>query len=111
MAVGGFFCSYEKTHCIFIFERASGRIVKRVSEFPRHVRRLAWSADGKVVAAGMGGKAGIRLLRTADWSELGRELITTHTSARFRSAAVVSLRLQAGTARYAFTATTPTGSR
>ena len=71
VAVGGFFCSYEKNHCIFIFERASGRIVKRVSEFPRHVRRLAWSADGTVVAAGMGGKAGIRLLRTADWSELG----------------------------------------
>ena len=73
VAVGGYFCSYEKTHCIFIFERASGRIVKRVSEFPRHVRRLAWSADGTVVAAGMGGKAGIRLLRTADWSELGRD--------------------------------------
>jgi WD40 repeat protein len=33
VAVGGFFCSYEKTHCIFIFERASGRIVKRVSGF------------------------------------------------------------------------------
>ena len=73
IAVGGIFCRYEKTFCVFIFERASGRVVKRITGFTHPVRRLAWSPDGATVAAGMGGKGGIRLLRTSDWTEVARD--------------------------------------
>jgi hypothetical protein len=73
IAVAGMFCRYERTFCVFVFERASGRIVKRITGFASNVRRLAWSPDGAVVAAGMGGKAGIRLLRTNDWTEIARD--------------------------------------
>jgi dipeptidyl aminopeptidase/acylaminoacyl peptidase len=74
IAVGGEFCkSYEGWYGAFIFDAASGRIVKRVTGFEARVGSLAWSPDGAVVAAALTGKGGLRLLRTSDWAEIGRD--------------------------------------
>jgi WD40 repeat protein len=74
IAIGGEFCKhYEGWYGAFIFDTASGRIAKRLTRFENRVTTLAWSPDGAVVAAGMRGRGGLRLLRTDDWSEIGRD--------------------------------------
>jgi len=74
IAAGGDTCkSYEKIFCLFIFNTASGGIVKRIIGFPNGITRLEWSPDGAVVAVGLGGEGGLRLLRAADWTELGAD--------------------------------------
>ncbi|MEW6667442.1 MAG: caspase family protein [Thermodesulfobacteriota bacterium] len=79
IAVAGQFCKpYEGSFGVFIFDTASGRIVKRITGFEAVVRTLAWSPDGAVVAAGMAGRGGLRLLRASDWSEIGRDTDYAH---------------------------------
>jgi hypothetical protein len=79
IAVGGHFCkSYEAWYGAFIFDTASGRIVKRLTGFEKRVRTLAWSPDGAVVAVGMGDRGGLRLFRASDWSEIGRDTDYAH---------------------------------
>ena len=74
IAVGGEFCKpYEGWHGAFIFDTASGRIVKRLTGFEARLNTLEWSPDGALVAAGMRGRGGLRLFRTSDWSEIGRD--------------------------------------
>jgi WD40 repeat protein len=74
IAVGGEFCKpYEGWYGAFIFDTASGRIVKRLTRFDDRVSALAWSPDGVVLAAGMRGRGGLRLLRSSDWAEIGRD--------------------------------------
>lgn len=73
IAVAGVFCRYEKTFCAFIFDRASGRIVKRLTGFERIARRVAWSPDGSLLAVGMANNGGVRLIRASDWQEIGRD--------------------------------------
>ena len=74
IVVAGEFCKpYEGSYGAFIFDTASGRIVKRLTGFDKKVVTLSWSPDGAVVAAGMKDRGGLRLLRTSDWSEIGRD--------------------------------------
>lgn len=74
IAAGGVTCrAYEKTFCLFIFNAASGAIARRIAGFPNGITRLEWSPDGTVVAVGLGAQGGLRLLRAADWTELGAD--------------------------------------
>lgn len=74
IVVAGEFCKpYEGSYGAFIFDTASGRIVKRLTGFDKKVVTLSWSPDGAVVAAGMKDRGGLRLLRVSDWSEIGRD--------------------------------------
>ena len=75
IAAGGMTCvSFEGLSCVYIFDAASGQIVKRVTGFVGFVRALEWSPDGATLAVGMGGKdgmGGVKLLRTDGWTEIG----------------------------------------
>jgi len=74
IAAAGDTCkSYETSYCAFVFDAASGAIVKRITGFKNGITRLDWSPDGAVLAAGMGSTGGIRLLHTTDWTELGAD--------------------------------------
>jgi WD40 repeat protein len=64
---------WEKSHSIYIFEVASGRLVRRVTGLPAVLNALAWSSDGRFVAAGLGGRSGISIFRTGDWQEAARD--------------------------------------
>jgi WD40 repeat protein len=63
----------EKGSSFYVFETATGRLVKRVGGFPEAVNRLAWSPDGHYVAAGLLGANGIRLFETREWHEVSRD--------------------------------------
>ena len=57
---------------VYIFDRLSGRIVQRLGPNPNVVNDLAFSADGKRLAAGFGA-GGLRVWNTADWSLTGSD--------------------------------------
>ena len=63
----------EKASSFYVFETATGRLVRRVGGLPEAVNRLAWSPDGRYVAAELLGANGIRLFETNEWREVSRD--------------------------------------
>jgi WD40 repeat protein len=64
---------WEKSDSIYVFDRASGSMVRRITGLPGAVENLACSADGRFVAAALLGKNGISVFRTDDWQEAVRD--------------------------------------
>ena len=62
-----------KGSSFYVFETATGRLLRRVGGLPEFVNRLAWSPDGRYVAAGLLGANGIRLFETTGWHEVARD--------------------------------------
>ena len=58
---------------IYIMERSSGRLAHRISGLPNVIKHLAWSRDGRYLAASVGGKNGIRVYETNGWSLVGQD--------------------------------------
>lgn len=61
---------WDKTHSVYIFERESGRLVRRLTGLPSVVNHLAVSHDGDYLAAAMG-EEGVRVWRLSDLSLVG----------------------------------------
>jgi WD40 repeat protein len=58
---------------IYLFNR-DGRLAKRIDGLPDGVAHLAFSSDGRWLAAGLGGANGIRVYdRRLDWAEAARD--------------------------------------
>ncbi len=73
VAVGGVTQVAEPGCSIYLFDRATGRMIKRISGLPSAITELAWSKDGKWLAAGIYGKNGIRLFRSDTWQLSGSD--------------------------------------
>ncbi len=93
VAAGGATCmSFEGTACVYIFDAASGQIVKRITGFAGIIKALEWSPDGATLAIGMGGTGGLKLLRAGTWTEIGGDadygapIATMHFDGRGRLA-------------------------
>ena len=63
-----------KGSSFYVFEAATGQLLRRVGGLPEFVNRLAWSPDGRYVAAGLLGANGIRLFETSEWREVARDV-------------------------------------
>jgi WD40 repeat protein len=61
VALGGFTGPPGEPKAIYLFDRASGRLLQRLSGLPNVVNHLAFSADGRRLAAALGGANGIRV--------------------------------------------------
>lgn len=61
---------WDQRCSIYLFQRASGRMLKRLSGLPNVINHLAWSPDGRSLAATLGAKNGVRLYRTRDFTAL-----------------------------------------
>ena len=73
VAVGGFGFSGED-NSIYLFDRASGKLAKRIAGLPTYsVVHLAYSSDGRYLAAALAGGSGIRVYRTSDNWEVARD--------------------------------------
>ncbi|MBV8588616.1 MAG: hypothetical protein JO212_00855, partial [Acetobacteraceae bacterium] len=74
VATGGS-TGFERDHTssFYIFETLTGRLVRRVGGLPEVVNRLAWSPDGRYVAAGLLGANGVRVFETNEWREVWRD--------------------------------------
>jgi WD40 repeat protein len=53
-------------HSIFLFDRVSGALTKRLSDLPDSVRHLAYSPNGQRLAASLSGSNGIRVFDTGN---------------------------------------------
>jgi WD40 repeat protein len=63
---------WDRDESIYLFARSTGRLLRRISGLPDIVKGLAFSADGRRLAATTG-MQGVRLYRVADGKELGRD--------------------------------------
>jgi hypothetical protein len=55
----------QRRQSVYLFDRASGRLLRRAGGLPHVVNRLAFSPDGKRLAAALGGSNGVRLIDPA----------------------------------------------
>lgn len=60
--------SWEESYCIYLFDRESGKIVRRIAGLPGVIHHLVFSHDAKYLMAGMSGSNGIRVYRSTDYS-------------------------------------------
>jgi len=51
---------------IYLFDRSSGRILRRIGGLPSVVAHIAFSADGRYLGVSMGGTGGVQVLSAAD---------------------------------------------
>ncbi len=58
---------------IYFFDRESGRLVRRIGALPGLISHLVYSADGKYLAAILGGKNGVRVYETRNYSAVGED--------------------------------------
>jgi WD40 repeat protein len=58
---------------IYLFERESGRLVRRLGGLPNGVAHLAYSPDGRYLAATLGGSNGVRVYQTSTYSPAGED--------------------------------------
>jgi WD40 repeat protein len=58
---------WDQSDSIYLFDRSSGQLVRRLTGLPDAILDLAYSRDGRYLAAGLVGKNGIRIYRTDDW--------------------------------------------
>ncbi|CAG0998338.1 partial putative serine/threonine-protein kinase PkwA, partial [Rhodocyclaceae bacterium] len=73
VAVGGWTGKQGEEDSIYVFDRGSGRLLRRISGLPNVIHHLAWSADGRWLAASLGGENGLRLYDAASGTEVGRD--------------------------------------
>jgi WD40 repeat protein len=64
-------------HTIYLFDRASTRLVGRLQNLPDPVLHLAWSPDGRWIAVGLQGKGGVRVFDADSGAERGRDTSPT----------------------------------
>jgi WD40 repeat protein len=72
-AAGRTGAEWDKAISIYLFDRATGQIKRRISGLPGVVHHLAWSRDGGLLAASLGFRNGIRVFRAHDGSEVGAD--------------------------------------
>ena len=73
-AVGGWTgAEWDRTTCIYLFATATGHQMRRLSGLPNVVRDLAFSHEGRFLAAVMGGGKGLRVWEAESGREVGRD--------------------------------------
>ena len=63
----------ETSFSVYIFDRESGKLVRRIGGLRDYIRRLAYSKDGGFLTVGMGIRGGIRIYRTSDYFIAGED--------------------------------------
>jgi len=74
IAASGWTCEqWDNSFCIYLFERETGRLLRRITNLPNAVFYLAYSPDGNMLVATMGEQSGIRVYRADDLSLLAED--------------------------------------
>ncbi len=61
VALAGWTGSWDDNISIYLFQRQSGQLIRRLTGLPDVILHLSFSADGRYLAASLGGKNGIRV--------------------------------------------------
>ena len=76
VALGGFTSPAGQEKVIYLFERSSGRLLQRLGGLPIAVLHLAFSADGRRLAAALGSANGIRIFESGaggHWAQVAAD--------------------------------------
>ena len=64
---------WSEANDIYLFDRASGRLAHRITGLPNVINHLAYSADGRYLAAALGRSNGIRIYDARSHREIARD--------------------------------------
>lgn len=64
---------WDRKISIYVFDRATGDMVHRLSGLPNIVRELTWSANGQFLAVSFPSGHGIRVFDSTSWEEVFRD--------------------------------------
>jgi WD40 repeat protein len=64
---------WDRSCSIYLFDRATGHLLRRLSGLPSVIFDLTWSADGRFLAAGLHAGKGIFVYRTDTWTLVGSD--------------------------------------
>jgi WD40 repeat protein len=73
IATGGWTKAETSGHNIYLFDRESGRLTHRLAGLPNVIMNLAYSPDGRFLAATLGGKNGVRVYSTSPYAQVGED--------------------------------------
>ncbi|HEX7332796.1 MAG TPA: caspase family protein [Pyrinomonadaceae bacterium] len=73
IAVGGSSTNKGGNESIYVFNRASGRLIHRLEGLPNFVLYLTYSPDGRYLLATLGGSNGIRLFSSSNYVLTGED--------------------------------------
>ena len=74
VAVGGWTGGdWDQQASIYLFDRATQRLLRRISGLPNVIHKLAYSPDGRWLAAGLGGNSGVLVFDPTSSQEIGRD--------------------------------------
>jgi WD40 repeat protein len=59
--------TWDNSHSIYLFNRASGELQQCLTGLPNLINHLTYSPDGRYLVACLGGKNGIRIYQTTDY--------------------------------------------
>ena len=62
------------SNSIYLFDRESGRLLRRLTDLPGVIAHLAYSRDGAFLVATLGGANGMRLYRTQDYTQVAGDM-------------------------------------
>jgi hypothetical protein len=75
IACGGYTgTEWDKTYSIYLFNLASGKMIGRCTGLTNVIRHIAFSPDGRFLAATLWGQnGGVHLFQTSNWSQTGED--------------------------------------
>ncbi|MGI9107334.1 MAG: caspase family protein, partial [Pyrinomonadaceae bacterium] len=73
IAAGGWTSPDGLNTNIYLFDRESGRLIRRLGGLPSRVLHLVYSPDGRYLAATLKGNNGVRVFQTRDYSPAGED--------------------------------------
>lgn len=74
IAIGGWTgVTWEKTASIYLYDAASGQMIRRIGGWQDIISALDWSPDGRFLAVGMAGRHGIKVLDTSTWTPVAQD--------------------------------------
>jgi WD40 repeat protein len=64
---------WDKTNCIYLFDRESGRIVNRIQNLPQVIQHSEYSPNGRYLAVLLGADSGVRIYETETYSLIAED--------------------------------------
>lgn len=64
---------WDKSVCIYLFDRTTGQLVRRFTGLPNATQMIRFSPDGKYLAAGLAGDDGLRVIRVSDGMQVAED--------------------------------------
>ena len=64
---------WDASYSVYLFDRESGRLFRRLTGLPSEVFHLAFSRDGRFLVATLHGTNGMRLYRTQDYTQVASD--------------------------------------